>query len=91
LKTELEKEDVEVIAKKVADLLRPHLNNGKNGDQNTIFDVEDLAEYLKVSKKWVYERTHLKEIPHIKVNGVLRFSKKEIDKWLIGYKVPSVN
>jgi predicted DNA-binding transcriptional regulator AlpA len=44
-----------------------------------------------VSKKWIYERTQLKEIPHIKVNGLLRFRKRDIDKWLNSFNVPSVS
>jgi excisionase family DNA binding protein len=47
-----------------------------------LFFDDRLAEYLTVSKQWIYERSHLKEIPHIKKQGLLRFRKREIDKWL---------
>ncbi len=49
---------------------------------DTIFSVETLAKYLQVSKQWVYERVHLKEIPHIKMGKFPRFKKREIDIWL---------
>ncbi|MCK5504421.1 MAG: helix-turn-helix domain-containing protein [Thermodesulfovibrionia bacterium] len=92
MKAELENADIEFIASKVAELLKPMLStNAGNVDIDPIFDVEGLADYLRVSKKWIYERTHLKEIPHIKINGTLRFRKKKIDKWLESYNVPAVD
>ena len=59
--------------------------------KDALFTVETLAEYLQVSKQWIYERVQLKEIPHIKVGKFLRFRKIEIDKWLDGCKVPAVS
>ena len=64
--------------------------NGKHED-DIVFDVQRLAEYLAVSKQWIYERSHLKEIPHIKKQGLLRFRKKDIDKWLDSYKIPAID
>ncbi len=46
---------------------------------------------FKRAKKWIYERTHLKEIPYKKVKGVLLFRKKDIDKWLDTHNVPAVD
>lgn len=66
-------------------------NNGKKVEDDIIFDVPGLAKYLNVSKQWVYERTHLKEIPHIKKQGLLRFRKKDIDKWLNKDTIPPVD
>jgi excisionase family DNA binding protein len=91
MKIEFEPQDIEAIAQRVIELLKPILANRKDEAEDVIFDVQGLAEYLKVSTKWVYDRTHLKEIPHIKVNGLLRFRKKDIDKWLDSFNVPSVN
>ena len=65
--------------------------SGSTRDMDTIFNVKGLSEYLKVSPKWIYERTHLKEIPFIKVLGQLRFRKKDIDKWLLSYSIPVVD
>lgn len=92
MKTELEEKDVETIAQRVLELLKPSLSvNGNHGSEDIIFDVEGLADYLRVSKQWIYERTHLKEIPHLKIDGQLRFRKKYIDKWLSSYDVPATN
>jgi hypothetical protein len=58
-----------------------------SADDN-ILDLPGLCGYLHVSDKWVYQRTHLKEIPHLKIKGLLLFRKREIDKWVDGYKMP---
>ncbi|MDA8169510.1 MAG: helix-turn-helix domain-containing protein [Nitrospiraceae bacterium] len=91
MKTELEPQDIEAIAQKVAEILKPMLARNGKTESETIFDVQGLAEYLRVSKKWVYERVQFKEVPHIKIKGQLRFSRKDIDKWLSEYKLPAVD
>ena len=73
------------------DLLKPHLGNNGKKEEDMIFDVNSLASYLNVSKQWIYERTHLNAIPFIKKKGLLRFRKKDIDKWLESDKMPSIN
>ena len=80
---ELDDRDIERIANKVAELLKALLKSSFQKDaQELILDVNGLASYLKVTKSWVYERTHLNEIPHYKIGKFTRFKKKEIDKWL---------
>lgn len=49
-----------------------------------------LAVSLLRDREDFSPRTRFNEIPFYKIGGQLRFSKKEIEKWLIGYKVPSV-
>jgi excisionase family DNA binding protein len=91
MKIEFENTDIEAIALRVVELLKPVLSNSSGqGTEDTILDVKGLADYLHTSKQWLYERTHLKEIPHIKIDGQLRFSKKAIDKWLQSFSVPAV-
>ncbi|MHA2131578.1 MAG: helix-turn-helix domain-containing protein [Promethearchaeota archaeon] len=89
MKAELEDLDIEIIAQRIVELLKPHLNTNCITDDVT-FDVQGLSEYLKASKKWIYERTHLKEIPHVKINGLLRFRKRHIERWLNQYNVPAI-
>lgn len=92
MKTELELQDIEAIAQRIIELLKPMLSGNSKGEaEDTIFDVKDLAGYLRVSPKWIYERTHLKEIPHIKIGGQLRFRKRDIDKWLNSYNVLDIS
>ncbi len=77
MKTILDQEDVELIAQRVVEMIRPLLPP-KAESENIVFSVEELAEYLRVSVKWVYEHTH--ELPHFKLGGLLRFRKQEIDR-----------
>ena len=85
-------EFIEEIADKVIQRLKPLIiGNGKQAEDG-IFDIKGLAEYLKVTPKWIYEQTHLKTIPHLKLsNKQLRFKKKDIDKWLDALRIPPTN
>jgi excisionase family DNA binding protein len=76
MKTVLENQDIELIAQRVVEIIRPFLPKEKTDD--VIFSVEELAAYLRVSPKWVYDHKH--ELPHFKPGGLLRFRKKDIDK-----------
>ncbi len=58
--------------------------------EDSLFTVESLAKHLHVSKQWVYERVHLKEIPYIKMGKFPRFKKTEIDNWLDGMETPAI-
>ena len=63
MKLEIEQEDIQAIAKKVVQAIKPLLiTNGRGED--TIFDVKGLAEYLKVEESWVYQKIHSGELPH---------------------------
>jgi len=77
MKTILDQEDVELIAQRVVEMIKPLLPPKAESDNN-VFSVEELAEYLRVSAKWVYEHTY--ELPHFKLGGLLRFKKKDIDR-----------
>jgi excisionase family DNA binding protein len=91
VKTTLEAEDVQEIAKSVCAMLKPLIAQSP-ALPNNLMNIDDLCAYLKVSKQWVYERTHLKQIPYIKLsNKELRFRKKDIDLWLDSLKTPQVN
>lgn len=47
-----------------------------------LLDVKDLAKYLKLQKQTIYNWLNQRKIAGIKMGGVWRFDKKEIDKWL---------
>ncbi len=82
---------IDEIVERLFQRLNPVLSNSDKREEDVIFDVQKLAEYLSVSNKWIYERTQFKEIPHQKVKGLLRFRKRDIDKWLDSYNVPAVS
>ena len=50
--------------------------------QNNLLDVEELAAYLKLRKQTIYNWLNQRKISGIKLGGVWRFDKREIDKWL---------
>ena len=51
-------------------------------DQNTVFTLDDLAAYLKLSKSTLYKLLKDKKIPGQKVGRHWRFRKETIDNWL---------
>jgi len=92
MKIDLEPADLQAIAEKVVELVKPLLSGKKDRQDDSVLDVEELCKYLRVGKKWVHERTHLKEIPYYKLsNKQLRFRKKEIDRWLDSLKTPAIS
>ena len=52
-----------------------------------LMDVEDLANYLKLRKQTIYNWLNQNKITGIKVGGVWRFDKRDIDKWLSSQRV----
>jgi excisionase family DNA binding protein len=46
------------------------------------FTPSGLAEYLGVQLSTIYNWTHIKYIPHVKIGKLLRFRKDSIDEWL---------
>jgi excisionase family DNA binding protein len=49
---------------------------------NSLLDVEELAKYLKLQKQTIYNWLNQRKISGIKLGGVWRFDKREIDRWL---------
>jgi excisionase family DNA binding protein len=83
MKLNLEQEELKLIAKDVADELKPLLKiTKKSSDSDIVFDVKGLAEYLKVNDTWVYKKVQIKEIPYFKCGKYPRFKKAKIDKWI---------
>jgi len=47
-----------------------------------LIDVDELAEYLKLKKQTIYNWLSDGKISGIKVGGVWRFDREEVDNWL---------
>jgi len=47
-----------------------------------LIDIDELADYLRLRKQTIYNWLHEGKISGIKVGGVWRFERKEIDSWL---------
>jgi len=46
--------------------------------------IEDLADYLKVTRRTIYDWLKHNKIPALKLVGQWRFKKDKIDDWLDG-------
>ncbi|MCM8800983.1 MAG: helix-turn-helix domain-containing protein [Candidatus Omnitrophica bacterium] len=49
---------------------------------DSLMTIEDLARYLKVSRRTIYEWLKSGKIPALKLVGQWRFQKEKIDLWL---------
>ena len=53
-------------------------------EEATTFDVEEAANYVKMSPKWLYR--NLSIVPHLRIgNGTrprIRFRRRDLDSWL---------
>ena len=47
-----------------------------------LMTIEDLSDYLKVSRRTIYEWLKLNKIPAVKLVGQWRFKKDKIDAWI---------
>ena len=47
-----------------------------------LMTIEEVADYLRVKKRTVYEWVKNRKIPAIKTVGQWRFKKVQIDTWL---------
>jgi excisionase family DNA binding protein len=47
-----------------------------------LMTIEEVAEYLRVKKRTVYEWIKQRKIPAMKAVGQWRFKKEKIDAWL---------
>ena len=55
------------------------------GQNNEILDIEGIANFLKVEKTWIYERTRCpgpRSLPFFKVGKYLRFRLSDVEAWL---------
>ena len=55
-----------------------------------ILTLEELAEYLKISKPTLYKMVENGKIPALKLANQWRFKKEDIDKWLEQHRQSTV-
>jgi excisionase family DNA binding protein len=51
--------------------------------EQPLLDVNDVADYLNVPVRWVYQRVQRKEIPHLRLGKHLRFQHDRLTSWLL--------
>lgn len=56
-----------------------------------LLTIQNISSLLGVKKSYVYWLTHQKKIPHLKINGHLRFRQSDIDEWLRSQEVHIVS
>ena len=88
MKIEFDPQDIETIAKKVAECLKPMIAEiGQGETDGEILTADEAAVLLKTSKaqiyQWVNNAQHgLGDFPYLKAGRLLRFSKSAVLKWL---------
>jgi excisionase family DNA binding protein len=43
-----------------------------------LWDANDVAAYLKVSRSWVYQKVAAGLVPHVRVGGLVRFAPGDV-------------
>ena len=82
MKISFEKEDIRSIAEAVTEIVFKRLKENQN---NSLLDIDGLAEHLRVPKSWVYEKTRDKSngsIPRVMVGKYVRFNIHDVLEWL---------
>lgn len=54
----------------------------------SLMTVVEMATRLQVKEKTIYAWVSQGKLPCMKINGVIRFSAREIEQWLQGCQVP---
>lgn len=83
MRIEIDEQDIQRIAEKVVELLRPLLANGeKHPNEDTVFTIKTLSEYLKNDVSWIRKKVAARSIPFFKTGKYIRFRKSAIDRWI---------
>jgi len=53
---------------------------------DNLLTIDDLARYLRVKPRTIYDWLYKRKIPALKIVGQWRFRKETIDQWLDGKK-----
>ena len=51
--------------------------------EERFFDVQNLAQYIHLSKSIIYRMVRTQSIPHIKLGTRTLFERNQIDNWVI--------
>ncbi|MBN2396716.1 MAG: helix-turn-helix domain-containing protein [Candidatus Atribacteria bacterium] len=63
--------------------------------EKKFLDSDELAEYIHMSKSFIYKKVFTKTIPFVKLGKRTIFVKEQIDQWVInsgqmGLKLPDL-
>jgi excisionase family DNA binding protein len=65
---------LEFVLPPVRPIAVPKVTHQRDG----LWDANDVADYLKVSRSWVYHRAGAGQLPHLRVGGLLRFDPEVV-------------
>ena len=51
-------------------------------EENKFLDVQNLADYIHLSKSCIYKMVSNKSVPHIKLGTRTLFERNQIDNWV---------
>ncbi|MDD5566207.1 MAG: helix-turn-helix domain-containing protein [Candidatus Omnitrophica bacterium] len=54
-----------------------------------LMNIDELADYLRLKKQTIYNWLNQRKISGIKVGGVWRFDRKDIDSWIRSRRIIS--
>ena len=72
------------IEQRLANIERLLLTSSK-----TVFDMDETAQFLGISKDRLYHLTQEKRIPYYKQGNANYFKKDELERWMTETKVPT--
>ncbi len=53
-----------------------------NPERDQFLTIRELSSYIKFSVQTIYGWVHQRRIPHVKKGNRLRFSLREVNRWL---------
>ena len=56
--------------------------NPSENNVSRLLTIEEVADLLQVKKMTVYSWVHFGKIPFVKLNGLVRFKRFAIERWI---------
>jgi excisionase family DNA binding protein len=81
LNYEFSAEGIKVLAEEISKNLSKDLGIVKNGNEETLLTIDELAKLISLTKGSIYGLVHKNDIPYHK-KGKLYFLKSEILDWI---------
>jgi excisionase family DNA binding protein len=61
------------------------VNKSVKMEEKKFLDVQELTDYIHVSKSLIYHMVSKNKIPHIKIGSRTIFDRVQIDQWLMNH------
>jgi excisionase family DNA binding protein len=95
MKAQLEPQNIDAIAQRVVELLKPYLLGRMettiipipSKSKGEYMTVPQLAEYLQISKSTIFSWIYQRKIPYSKIGRRVMFKREDIVQWCEDKKV----